>query len=119
MHQGTPDRDNLLSRLSRQYVVMPGTATLLDALQELQPDLVIPGHGAPGNLQTLRAMKTYLLDLQNTAQALHAGGIPPDSLEQVPVPEPYSDWLFTRFYHMNLSHVYGLYTPADGDQPTP
>lgn len=64
----------------------------------------IPGHGPVGNKESLRQLYNYLQVMQEITQ-----GATTDSLKlevsQTPIPAPFQNWMFTRFYQPNLQYL--------------
>jgi len=54
-----------------------GWLDVLAALGDLAPDIVIPGHGAPGGPELLRDTADYLAFVQDAALPAHRAGLPP------------------------------------------
>ncbi|GED67411.1 hypothetical protein BRE01_11130 [Brevibacillus reuszeri] len=66
---------------------------------------VVPGHGPVGEKKDVLALRQYLLELVEKAQALH---VVTCSLEQIAipsVPEPYAEWNVSSLYRQNLQHL--------------
>ncbi len=62
------------------FVVMGSVAGSIEALRlvkGLQPDVIVPGHGAPGGLETLDRCLAYLEWIQSNAERAVAAGLSP------------------------------------------
>ncbi|HXR22861.1 MAG TPA: MBL fold metallo-hydrolase [Acidimicrobiales bacterium] len=62
------------------FVVMGSVAGSLEALSmimELEPEVVVPGHGSPGGIETVAACDAYLRWLQQSAEQAVVAGLTP------------------------------------------
>jgi cyclase len=62
------------------FVVMGSVAGSIEALRlvkDLQPDVIVPGHGAPGGLETADRCLAYLEWIQRNAEQAVAAGLSP------------------------------------------
>ncbi len=66
--------------------------------------IYVPGHGPVGNKESLRQLYDYFEVLKDISDRATT-----DSLElevsQTPIPAPFQNWLFTRFYQPNLQYM--------------
>ncbi|WP_219637363.1 MBL fold metallo-hydrolase [Cohnella sp. CFH 77786] len=76
---------------------------ILDRIEaELEIDAIIPGHGEPCSIDTLREVREYL----RFAIGLASGLDPNDeNLDGVTIPEKYDDWLFRFDFKNNLKRI--------------
>jgi len=68
---------------------------LLDRIDALDPAVVVPGHGAPGDLGLVDELRTYLLAVRQRVEELNAQGRPLETIEATVDEEMrsrYSDW---------------------------
>ena len=69
------------------FVVMgsvAGSLEALDMIAELEPELIVPGHGAPGGIEMIDVCGEYLRWLQNCAeQAVGAGLTPLEAAREI------------------------------------
>jgi glyoxylase-like metal-dependent hydrolase (beta-lactamase superfamily II) len=68
---------------------------LLDRIETLDPAVVVPGHGAVGDLGLVEELRTYLLGVRERVEALHAEGRPLEAIEAAVDEEMrsrYVDW---------------------------
>jgi glyoxylase-like metal-dependent hydrolase (beta-lactamase superfamily II) len=68
---------------------------MLDRLDALEPDIVIPGHGATGDLALVDDLRTYLVAVRDRVAELRSGGQAPDAIEATVDEEMrnrYADW---------------------------
>jgi len=68
----------------------------------LDPHLVVPGHGPPGDLRDVRIMFDYLDTLEKIAVQLLKENKP---AEDGKLPEPYDQWYYDRFTGWNLQFL--------------
>jgi cyclase len=62
------------------FVVMgsvAGSLEALDMIAELEPDVIVPGHGAPGGIEMIDRCGTYLRWVQLSAERAVAAGLTP------------------------------------------
>jgi glyoxylase-like metal-dependent hydrolase (beta-lactamase superfamily II) len=84
----------------------------LNQIERLAPQILIPGHGAPGNMDDLRLMKEYVgLTMEQALDEL-VMGIEEDELDAaiaaLSVPPAFSSWSFRSFYADNMRFLYHL-----------
>jgi glyoxylase-like metal-dependent hydrolase (beta-lactamase superfamily II) len=78
---------------------------LLD-IKNLQPAVVVPGHGPVGSRQHLDIQYDYINCLKNIAKDAIKQGIPEEELARVPIPAEYQDYIFSIFFISNLQSQY-------------
>ena len=78
----------------------------LNAIEKLQPTLIVPGHGPLGTLQDLQTLVGYVEQLKQTARSLitQEGNLAEQVHHQV-MPVAYQDWQMPHLYHDNLSYI--------------
>jgi len=54
-----------------------GSLEALAAVAELEPEVIVPGHGVPGGMETVNACGSYLRWLQQNAEEAFAAGLSP------------------------------------------
>jgi glyoxylase-like metal-dependent hydrolase (beta-lactamase superfamily II) len=82
---------------------VPGWAEALSRLIALDPEVVVPGHGPVGSVQTLTDLREYLRRLTAAAEAaVRTGGGPHDALADFD-PGPVSDWLESGRTRQNMT----------------
>ncbi|MEO3944966.1 MBL fold metallo-hydrolase [Gorillibacterium sp. CAU 1737] len=85
--------------------------TILEQVEWLDVETIVPGHGEVCSLQELHAVKGYITDLWAiVTEAVHSK----KNLEEIEVPEKYRDWYFTTYFKTNVSKVSDLITKAVG-----
>ncbi|MBT8205144.1 MAG: MBL fold metallo-hydrolase [Eudoraea sp.] len=80
--------------------------TWLDFMNTLEVTTVMPGHGQLGTAELFDQMKSYLQDLEISAENLIKNEASLESIDTIPVPEKYETWWFDRFYAYNLNFAY-------------
>lgn len=79
----------------------------VDALLALDADTFVPGHGAVGSREDVRAFRRYLHDLEELVRPAVDRG---DSLQQavgtIEVPAAYAAWRFQNFFPANVQKMY-------------
>jgi len=78
----------------------------LEAVSDLAPKLLLPGHGPVGTADSLAVMGQYVRTLDGLARKMVEDGEPEDTIDEMSVPEPYEDWLFTAFFPGNMHFLY-------------
>ena len=68
---------------------------------ELEPAIVVAGHGPVGGTEGLRAMIRYLDDMEAHGRVLAATGADEARARATPAPPPYRDWWFRNFLPIN------------------
>jgi cyclase len=82
--------------------------TILRKIEQLRPEIIVPGHGALGTFATVRKNREYLADLEHAArQAVHRG-ITLTQFLRTPIPRRYRPWRFAFMYPENLARAYHL-----------
>lgn len=80
----------------------------LNELESMGPRIVVPGHGDPGGVETIRSTREYIEDLERIAKELKDTGRTADAIDTVAIPEKYSDWMLGSFFYSNLKHMFSL-----------
>lgn len=81
------------------YADLKAWLQILEQVEELGVDAIIPGHGEICAMDAVHKMKCYINDITAlTKEAAHNR----TSLEDIAVPEAYSDWFFTPYFRGNL-----------------
>lgn len=78
----------------------------LDAVSDLAPKLLVPGHGPVSKADSLSVMKQYIHSLEGMARRMVEAGEAEELIDSIPIPEPYDDWLFASFFSDNLHSLY-------------
>jgi glyoxylase-like metal-dependent hydrolase (beta-lactamase superfamily II) len=78
----------------------------LDAVADLAPRLLLPGHGPVGTVESLSVLAKYVRTLDGMARKMVEDGVPEETIDGMQVPEPYADWLFAAFFPVNMHFLY-------------
>jgi cyclase len=78
----------------------------LQAVSDLSPRLLLPGHGPVGTAESLLAMEQYVRTLDEMARKLVEDGVAEETIDEMVAPEPYADWLFGAFFPVNMHFLY-------------
>jgi len=100
---------DLLSVGSHPYLVDGDPQELVRILSEIktmQPRVLIPGHGPPGDLHDLDLMIRYVGDLEKIAQRLYEKGDPEEKISKIPIPKSYDRWEYPDLFYKNLRFFY-------------
>jgi glyoxylase-like metal-dependent hydrolase (beta-lactamase superfamily II) len=85
-------------------------AGILQRIERLRPERIVPGHGPVGPGSYLAQERRYLTDLQRTVARAVREGTSLRTLQALPVPERYRSWRSSFFYPENLARQYRLAT---------
>jgi cyclase len=72
----------------------------------LKPEIAIPGHGPVGDINSLYLMIDYIETLTGMVNEEIQNGADENKVTELPIPEKYNEWLFSRFYKGNLKFLY-------------
>jgi glyoxylase-like metal-dependent hydrolase (beta-lactamase superfamily II) len=75
---------------------------ILERVEALDIEAVIPGHGPVGSRADLAAMRQYLADLQRLADEAVAEGLAPEQATTIAMPEQYQPWGFYSGFWTNV-----------------
>lgn len=86
----------------RPFVSIPDTLAAISMMRALNPELVIPGHGAPGTVQILDDMERYYVLLVDRVKQMAAQGKTLDEIKvELRMPET-DDWVGRDRYPNNI-----------------
>ena len=93
---------------------------ILDIIGKLQPKLVVPGHGAIGDMQDLQATARYITVLAEMAlieltYKLENPAQLDEKIAQLPIPKPFANWSHPDFFAANLRFLYERLMKAYSD----
>ncbi|MEC1523922.1 MBL fold metallo-hydrolase [Neobacillus niacini] len=78
---------------------------ILDRVELLDIETIIPGHGGICSMEELREVKGYISNIMSlVAETLQSRG----SIDDILIPKAYQDWYFTTYFKENLKKVYDL-----------
>ncbi|WP_438498373.1 MBL fold metallo-hydrolase [Paenibacillus sp. IHBB 3054] len=84
---------------------------ILEQVELLDVETIVPGHGEVCSLQELHEVKGYITDITAiVAEAVQSK----KSIDEIEVPELYRNWYFTTYFKTNLSKVYDMITKLEG-----
>ncbi len=78
----------------------------LEAVADLAPKLLVPGHGPVGTADSLTQMVQFVRTLDGLARKMVEDGEAEETIDAMPIPEPYDDWLFGSFFLGNMHFLY-------------
>ena len=81
---------------------------ILEAVSDLSPRLLVPGHGPVGTVDALKVMGEYVSTLDGLARDMVERGEPEAKIDEMAIPEPFEDWLFSAFFPVNMHFLYQL-----------
>jgi len=79
---------------------------ILDEVSDLDPRVLVPGHGPVGTRDSLMQMSGYIKALDGLARMMVETGEPEEMIDGMAIPAPYNDWLLATFYPLNLHLLY-------------
>lgn len=84
---------------------------ILEQVELLDVETIVPGHGEVCSLQELHEVKGYITDIMAiVAEAVQSK----KSIDEIEVPELYHSWYFTTYFKTNLSKVFDMITKLEG-----
>ncbi|GCE21552.1 MBL fold metallo-hydrolase [Dictyobacter kobayashii] len=78
---------------------------MLDQVEALQLEHVIPGHGNVGTGEHVKIMRQYLLDLRQLVEQARQDSTTSDYLSTIKEPEKYTTWSASGVFAQNLRNV--------------
>ncbi|MHA6534293.1 MBL fold metallo-hydrolase [Paenibacillus sp. BAC0078] len=79
---------------------------ILEQVELLDVETIVPGHGDVGSLKELHEVKGYITDIMAiVAETVQSK----KSIDEISVPKMYQDWYFTTYFKTNLSKVYDIH----------
>jgi cyclase len=87
---------------------------ILEAVSDLAPRLLVPGHGPVGTAESLTAMGQYVRTLDGLARKMVEDGEAEETIDTMAIPEPYDDWLFAAFFPGNMHFLYQRHLREQG-----
>ncbi|MFS0856204.1 hypothetical protein AB3M99_07560 [Paenibacillus taichungensis] len=76
---------------------------ILDKVEQLDIEIIVPGHGEVYSLNALHQVRAYITDLlQIVTDAAQRN----QGLDEITVPSAYQDWFFTTYFKSNLQSIY-------------
>jgi cyclase len=87
---------------------------ILEAVSDLAPKLLVPGHGPVGMADSLTQMGQYVHTLDGLARKMVEDGEAEETIEAMAIPGPYDDWLFASFFPGNMHFLYQRHLREQG-----
>jgi glyoxylase-like metal-dependent hydrolase (beta-lactamase superfamily II) len=87
---------------------------ILEAVSDLAPKLLVPGHGPVGAAESLAAMGQYVRTLDGLARKMVEDREAEETIEAMAIPEPYDEWLFAAFFPVNMHFLYQRHLREQG-----
>jgi cyclase len=87
----------------------------LEAVSDLAPKLLVPGHGPVGTADSLTVIRKYIHTLDGIASKMVEDGEAEETINTMVIPEPYEDWLFASFFSDNMHFLYQRRLGEQGD----
>jgi cyclase len=88
---------------------------ILEAVSDLTPKLLVPGHGPVGMAESLTQMGQYVHTLDGLARKMVEDGEAEETIDAMAIPKPYDDWLFSSFFPGNIHFLYQRRFGKQGD----
>ena len=85
----------------------------LDEMLTMDIEVLVPGHGELGDLNTAEQMIRYIEDLEILANSMIRDSLTVEQINEVEIPESYRTWWFERFFAYNLSFMYTAITDSN------
>lgn len=78
----------------------------LNALKQLDANHIVPGHGSVGNNYQLDQMIEYIETITTLVNDAIKNNFTEDQIKEIPIPDEYKSWWFSRFFTPNLVILY-------------
>jgi cyclase len=78
----------------------------LEDVLELAPKQLVPGHGPVGDAESLLQMRKYIHTLEEIIRKMIENGKAEETINEIAIPAPCNDWLFSSFFFDNLHYLY-------------
>ena len=88
---------------------------VLEAVSDLAPKLLVPGHGPVGTAESLKPMGQYIHTLDGLARKMVEAGQAEEKIDEMAIPEPYDNWLFAAFFPVNMHFLFQRRLGEQGD----
>jgi glyoxylase-like metal-dependent hydrolase (beta-lactamase superfamily II) len=79
---------------------------ILEKVSDLAPKVLVPGHGPVGMPDSLKLMRQYISTLDTLARKMVEDGEAEERIDEMAIPEPFDDWLFSAFFPLNMHFLY-------------
>ncbi len=78
----------------------------LNNLITLKPEILVPGHGPVGDINSLFMMVDYINTLNDLVKSEIKSGKDESQVINIPIPDKFNDYLISSFYKSNLRFLY-------------
>jgi cyclase len=78
---------------------------VLDKVDALDPETLVPGHGPPGTRKDVGLLRDYIGEIRRTAARVKANGGGPREAAAVPVAAPFDRWRWQVFRSRNFEYL--------------
>ncbi|PLT28648.1 MBL fold metallo-hydrolase [Peribacillus deserti] len=79
--------------------------TILDRVELLEVEMIVPGHGKVCSMKELREVKEYINDIVKLVEDAVQSE---KSIDDISVPKAYEDWYFSTYFKSNLKKIHDL-----------
>lgn len=83
--------------------------SVLEAITQMNPRTLVPGHGPVGGKDDVDAMKRYIIHCVDRAHRLLESGVTLEDRPSLTVPDEFSSWEYPKFYEANVFHLLAKY----------
>ena len=80
----------------------------LDYMEELDFNILVPGHGQVCGREGISAMKAYIHSVDSLAHTMIGQNIGIEKIQEIQIPDPYKSWWFENFFVPNLRFIYRI-----------
>ena len=87
-----------------------GWLRVLEKIEALQPNVIVPGHGALSTIEEIKLLAEYIQVVKERVQAFVKAGKSPDSLHEIVLPEPFASWQPQDLLMRTLNGLYQFYS---------
>ena len=82
--------------------------TILERIETLDMQTLVPGHGSVGALADVATMRQYLYDMETLVEEAIVRGETAEQIAALAPPAAYADWGARNIFADNLRHLYSL-----------
>jgi cyclase len=83
-----------------------GWLDVLDSIEKLLPQMIVPGHGGVSSLEEIRMLCDYLHAIMGAVREFVQAGRPPQALHEIRLPQPFDQWEPKTFLAESLEFLY-------------